>query len=288
MKATPKTDEIITLLKRAKGIIDEIECVLDLIGGTSYIGDVVEKLDYECFDCLDDISLSKITIDDIYREYWDICSNIEDWNKYGKALSMRLDIDVFPSWLFDKEENFDSHIGNKLKRLEKQGIQTGLLLYNADLLVGILRVWNVDFMVLIHKMDEKALAIDLSLLEKGNLNYNKNDETIATIQFERLVNKGFFTSETSLDDWLYIYGVKGKEQNKNTLDWQGKQIELAYMIDTIWGDTGTNVWLICEKVFTIKGKIPNTNTMKSDLSKIKNGYKNKPKSFDKLDELLRE
>lgn len=288
MKATPKTDEIITLLKRANGIIDEIECGLDLIGETSYIGDVVEKLDYECFDCIDDISLSKITIDDIYREYWNICPNIEAWNKYGKALAIRLNIDVFPSWLLDTEVNFDSHIGDKIRRLEKQGINTGFLLYNSRLLVGLLMAWNGDFMVLLHKMDDKALAIDLSLLEKGNLHYNKNDETKATIQFERLVNNGFFTYETSLDDWLYIYGVKGKEPNKKNLDWQGKQIELAHMIDTIWGDTDTNIWLICEAVFTIKGETPNTNTMKSDLSKIKNCYKNKPKSFDKLDELLSE
>lgn len=119
--------------------------------------------------------------------------------------------------------------------------------------------------------------------EQNISHYNKNEEMEAKKQFENLVKEGYFLQETSLDDWLYVYGVNGKEPNKKCLDWQGTQKELAYMIDTIWGDTDNKQWLVCEKVFTIKGKAPNTNTMKSDVSKIKSGIKSEPK---KLKELL--
>ena len=59
------------------------------------------------------------------------------------------------------------------------------------------------------------------------------------------------------------------------------------MIRYIWQDTDINKWAICSEVFTIKGRSPNTNVMKSDLSSIDYGYKNKPRTFDKLDELLK-
>lgn len=65
------------------------------------------------------------------------------------------------------------------------------------------------------------------------------------------------------------------------------QIELAYMVRLIWQNTDTRQWVICERVFTIKGRTPNTKTMKSELSKIDNDNKNRPKTFDKLDKLLK-
>lgn len=118
--------------------------------------------------------------------------------------------------------------------------------------------------------------------------YSKDDEKQATIQFERLVRGGYFPSGTLLNDWLYIYGINGKEPNTQPLNWQKTQIELGYMVQTIWQDTDSQkLWAICEGVFTVRGKRPNTNTIKSTLSSIENGYKTSPKSFNSMDEVLR-
>ena len=59
------------------------------------------------------------------------------------------------------------------------------------------------------------------------------------------------------------------------------------MVRSIWQNTDTRIWAICGNVFTIKGKRPKTNVIKSDLSSIDNGYKNRPETFDKLDEVLK-
>lgn len=118
--------------------------------------------------------------------------------------------------------------------------------------------------------------------------YNKNNEQKAKKQFENLVKEGFFMPETRLDDWLYIYGVDGKEPNEKPLEWKKTQIELAYLVRLIWQNTDKRQWAICEKVFTINGKVPNIKVMKSTLSKIENCYRDKPKSFEKLERLLKD
>ena len=134
----------------------------------------------------------------------------------------------------------------------------------------------------------KELYITQAKIKKSSYpHYSKDNEVNATRQFERLVKDGYFSQEASLDDWLYIYGVKGKAPNKKPLEWQKTQKELAYMVRRIWQNTDTKMWAICEAVFTIKGKKPNTDVMKSDLSSIDNGYKNRPETFDRLDEVLK-
>lgn len=117
--------------------------------------------------------------------------------------------------------------------------------------------------------------------------YSKDEEEKAIRQFNGLVDGGYFPSETLLDDWLYIYGVQGKSPNKKPLEWQKTQIELGYLVRCIWQNSDTRQWAICEQVFTIKGKKPNIKTIKSDLSKIDNDDKNRPKTFDKLDDILK-
>ena len=146
----------------------------------------------------------------------------------------------------------------------------------------------VDCKLLELEEEKSKKLIDNKIVNDGAaIHYNKNDELKAKRQFENLVKEGYFLPETSLDDWLYIYGVAGKEPNKKPLEWKKTQIELAYMVRLIWQNTDTRQWVICERVFTIKGKAPNTDTMKSTLSKIDNGNKDKPRTFDKLEKLLK-
>lgn len=137
--------------------------------------------------------------------------------------------------------------------------------------------------------EDKNFAVTLpkELNAEEPPHYSKDEKEKATRQFDNLVKGGYFTSKTLLDDWLYIYGVQGKSPNKEPIDWQKTQKELAYMITRIWQNTDTYKWAIGEKVFTIKGKKPNIKVMKSDLSGIDNGYKNRPRTFDDLDEVLK-
>ena len=132
-----------------------------------------------------------------------------------------------------------------------------------------------------------ALHSESQQLDKKYLHYHKDEEAKAIGQFERLVKGGYFSPEASLDDWLYIYGVEGKVPNKKPLEWQKTQKELAYMVRRIWQNTDTKIWEICENVFTFRGKKPNKQTMKSDLSRIDNKWEDRPRKFDRLDEVLK-
>lgn len=118
--------------------------------------------------------------------------------------------------------------------------------------------------------------------------YNNDDKQQATKQFKALVERGYLPSETRLSDWLYIYGADCTNPNSEPLKWQKSQSELGYLVQSVWGDTDPQrLWAICECVFTINSVKPNTQTIKSNLSNISNGFKSRPKSYDALDNVLR-
>lgn len=137
----------------------------------------------------------------------------------------------------------------------------------------------------------KELGIAPVKVEKSSYPHyskdSKDDEVKARRRFERLVKGGYFPPETPLDDWLYIYGVSGKEPNKKPLNWLKTQEELAYMVYRIWLISDRKIWAICEAVFTINGKKPNTRTMKSYMSSLNKNWKEKDEKLYKLDEVLK-
>ena len=113
------------------------------------------------------------------------------------------------------------------------------------------------------------------------------DRELATLQFKKLVKAGCFPKETSLNDWLYVYGISGAKPYNQPLDWQWSQTDLAYLIQEIWGDTDANrLWKVCERCFTVNGRVPNVNTMKAALSKINNKLNTTPDHFKVLREIL--
>lgn len=129
---------------------------------------------------------------------------------------------------------------------------------------------------------------DLKQCANVKPHYNNSDAQQANKQYKALVKSGYLPSITPLNDWLFIYGANGANSYSEPLEWQKTQSELGYLVQCIWGDTDPQrLWAVCEDVFTIKGKKPNTQTMKSKLSSISNGYTNRPKSFDALDKALR-
>ncbi|NDV80153.1 hypothetical protein D0T57_14460 [Dysgonomonas sp. 511] len=61
---------------------------------------------------------------------------------------------------------------------------------------------------------------------------------------------------------------------------------LAYLIYNTFSDIDKNIWSITEYCFRIKNSIPNTKTMKKDMSEINQGYSNKPKGYKDIDNIL--
>lgn len=142
-------------------------------------------------------------------------------------------------------------------------------------------------------MKEELLLLGVDVLDDEETtevkpHYSNDNKGFATKQFYSLIERGYLPSDTPLNDWLYIYGVNGIEPNTSPLKWQKAQTELGYLVQNIWGDTDKQrLWVVCQAVFTIKGGKPNIGTIKPRLSAIENGYRNKPKSFNALDDTLR-
>lgn len=105
--------------------------------------------------------------------------------------------------------------------------------------------------------------------------------------FERLKENKYFDAEADIQTWLYICGVGG-QKSPRPLNWVNEQQLLANLVDVLFGDSdGQRLWIIAQKVFTVKGKQPNTDAMKNTISKIKNNWKDRPKKFDNLERLLK-
>lgn len=104
--------------------------------------------------------------------------------------------------------------------------------------------------------------------------------------FNGLVSGGFIHKSTNANDFDFVFGGAETADFK-PLQWQRTVALLAYFIDVFFADTdSTNLWEITKRCFTIKGKEPNTDTLKNTVSKYKQGNKSKPKNHDKIDTIL--
>lgn len=113
-----------------------------------------------------------------------------------------------------------------------------------------------------------------------------NDESYLTSVFSKLKDSKYIDANTNVATWLYICG-KGNIETFTPINWMRDQQELAYLIDALFGDAEQHIWDITQKVFAIKGSKPNTDSMKTFLSKIRKQWKDKPEKLDKLTEILR-
>ncbi|MDR2919104.1 MAG: hypothetical protein LBV72_07060 [Tannerella sp.] len=125
--------------------------------------------------------------------------------------------------------------------------------------------------------------------DKGTNFHSGETEINLTTIFEKLKEHKYFDANSDLQTWLYICcGNTTKQIPATPLNWIKDQQLLAHLVNTLFGDTdGSRLWSITSKIFTLKGEKPNTDTMKTTLSKIKNGYKDRPKEFDDLDNILK-
>ena len=175
MKATPKTDEVIDVLKQAVTVINLIEYNLREIERTDSKADEAKgvinayksNLDY-CHSC-------KVTAKDVYDEYWEICPSVESLPKCAKALAVRFENVGIPVWVCDPCSDYKEQIGNKICNLEQRGVitqsQANDLGHLFESLADWLMIWVFNVQNILKEMGVEPLPIQADKPEE------KGDET---------------------------------------------------------------------------------------------------------------
>jgi hypothetical protein len=82
--------------------------------------------------------------------------------------------------------------------------------------------------------------------------------------------------------------VPDNETPFKPLEWQKSTALMAYLIDNLFSDTDPKcLWGTTARLFVYKGKAPNKDSLKSAVSKCKQDFRNKPKGYEILDDVLR-
>ena len=131
-----------------------------------------------------------------------------------------------------------------------------------------------------------TLSKGIDVKENNVTFHSVESKTGLTTIFNRLKANKYLDDDSSLLVWLYICGQN--TGNVGVINWVQDQQLLAHLIDMLFGDSDrSNLWSIAKNTFTIKGKELNINSMKNAISKIRVDHKDYPKSFSKLDNILR-
>lgn len=90
--------------------------------------------------------------------------------------------------------------------------------------------------------------------------------------YTNLVNEHFLSEQTSIENWLYVFtGLKEYNENEEpiVLNWLGTQTALAITINKLFihCNDNTDLWEITRNVFSLKGKEPKIQAMKSAVTK---------------------
>ena len=112
---------------------------------------------------------------------------------------------------------------------------------------------------------------------------DKKDTLIAI--FNRLIKGGYIDSESNLEDWLIICGAERSKKRIEPINWLKRQNMLAWLIHVMFTST-LRCWEIAAECFRVNGEVPNINSMKNAVSKVKTEWVDKPDDFVTLEELL--
>lgn len=178
MKATPKTDEVINVLKQAVTVINLIEYNIKKIEKadipTDEAKDVIDvyqsNLDY-CHSC-------KVTAKDVYDEYWEICPSVECLPKCAKAIAVRFENVGIPVWVCDPYSDYKEQIDKKIWNMEKQGIitkkQASDLMCLFDLLAKWAMFWVFNVKNILKEMGVEPLPLQTDKPEETGNEANNN------------------------------------------------------------------------------------------------------------------
>lgn len=234
-----------------------------------------------------------VTGDDLKNEFWSICPDLESIPKYLDVMNVKFD-----AVNYDYDTDIDE-IKEQYNGLDKLVAAGKITEQEADEML-----WNLHFIAdrynfIIYcireiykefrKMTEcpnRQMTKEPISDEAIHFNSKETKENLKTV-FERLKKNGYLHSDNDLNTWLYVCGTIKSNEQVQPLKWTKDQELLAHLINEMFGDSdGTRLWVITKRAFLIKGKMPNTDTMKNTVSRIKNNWKDKPKKFDDLSSLL--
>lgn len=230
MKATPKTDEVIGVLKQIVTVINLIEYNIREIekadAPTDKAKDVINayqrNLDY-CHSC-------KVTAKDVYDEYWEICPSVDSLHKCAKAIAVRFENVGIPVWICDPHSDYQKRVNNKIWSMERKEIitksQASDLMCLFDLLKIWLMVWVFNVQNILKEMGIKPLPLLTTdkPKETGNEENNKpthlpdglnTDEALAKLDNPQLAKCQQQAQVDKTD--LYNKVPKGKGRPKGTL-----------------------------------------------------------------------
>lgn len=306
-----KVDDIIRLQVRARAIVYYRLCPITIISvsESDTLKELMKKMienklwtgdDFfvEVFNVL--VSFNIVSLDDLENEFIELCPNIDDFEKY-------LEILIKPVFL--KLPNYKKSIDVCVKYITQQEVkgkitkdESKILSRNVYVISDLVdrsfnSICEVYNQVLQQKRvlqpsslqfcnKESSIFKNLTSNEKVTFHSGETEHNL-TIIFNRLKDGKYLDTYSDLQTWLYVCGDITK-QGTNSLNWINQQQLLAYLVDTLFGDTdGQRLWNITQQVFTVKGNPPNIGAMKNTVSKIRKGWKNRPTGFDDLDLVLR-
>lgn len=113
-----------------------------------------------------------------------------------------------------------------------------------------------------------------------HFNGDYTDEEL-TATFNKLIQGKYIHSESDLESFIYLCTGREGKAFKKPINWLKPATLLGLFIKDLFSDTDqTAIWEQTAKCFTIKGKTPNTSSIKVSLSKIKQDWKDRPKGYD--------
>lgn len=163
MEATPKTDEVISVLNQAVTVVNLIEYNIRKIEKADIPTDEAKNVINVYQSNLDYCHSCKVTAKDVYDEYWEICPNVDSLPKCAKAMAVRFENVGIPVWVCDPHSDYTEQISNKIWRMEQQEVitksQASDLICLFDLLAKWVMVWVFRVQNMLKEMGVESLLI---------------------------------------------------------------------------------------------------------------------------------
>lgn len=134
----------------------------------------------------------------------------------------------------------------------------------------------IDYLHWIENEERKKFAENEILDIPTNIDDNSYFTTSFTEEEQKHLydnlKKKYISKETRLEDFCFVFGGKVKPDNFKPIEWTKTQALLTYLVHQLFGET-SHYWDISSKLFSIKGNPLNTDSMKTYLTKCRNGNK---------------
>jgi hypothetical protein len=235
-----------------------------------------------------------VTSEDLSNEFWSICPDLESIPKFLGVMKIKFG-NVLCKYHIDEPKEHYSGLNELVKAGELSEQEADEIYWGIYFIAkryNMIISWVAEIYKTFRKMvePEKNLTRGDKVKARPVFTRKFTDDEAKRL-YDGFIKGGFLPGTTDYSHFLYVFGgtaISEDEKPFEPLIWQETIGLLAYMIDNLFADTdGTNLWKITENVFTVRGEKPNTDSLKNVVSKYKQGSKNKPKNYQKIDKVLR-